>query len=139
MALPYAVFSGGGPPIGFDSGARASASSSARVQAPAESAVVAAEAARRRARKRRRQQARQYDYADATMDYDVDPDWGAPPLTSTTASDSGAGPLGFAGTVTKVGDQATGLATLGGDEFGAGPSVPMLPHTWTSDEGQGRP
>ncbi|OBK33636.1 hypothetical protein A5658_13140 [Mycobacterium sp. 1245111.1] len=139
LALPYAVFSGGGPPVGFDSGARASASSSARLKAPAESAaVVAAEAARRRARKRRRQQAQQYDYADATMDYDVDPGRAAPPA-STTASDSGAGPLGFAGTVTKVGDHATGLATLGGDAFGGGPSVPMLPHTWTSDEGQGRP
>jgi len=139
MALPYAVFAGGGPPIGFDSGARAGVSSSARLKAPAESAaVVAAEAARRRARKRRRQQAHRYDYADATMDYDVDPDWDAPPLTSTTASDSGAELLGFAGTVTKVGDQATGLATLGGDELGGGPRIPMLPHTWTSDEGQHR-
>jgi PPE-repeat protein len=136
MALPYAVFTGGGPPIGFDSGARASAGSSARLKAPAESAaVVAAEAARRRARKRRRQSVHKYDYADATMDFGVDPEWGAPPVASTTASDAGAGALGFAGTVTKVGDQATGLATLGDDEFG-GPRVPMLPHSWTPEEGR---
>jgi PPE-repeat protein len=48
------------------------------------------------------------------------------------ASDRGAGPLGFAGTVSKGSGQAAGLATLPSDEFGGGPSMPMLPNTWDS-------
>lgn len=136
MALPYAFFAGGGPPINFDSGAKAGVAASARAKAPAESAgVAAAEAARRRSRRKRTQQAHKHDYADATMDYDVDPEWGSAPSASTAASDSGAGSLGFAGTVTKSTEQAAGLATLDGDDFGPGPRLPMLPHTWTPDEG----
>jgi PPE-repeat protein len=64
------------------------------------------------------------------MNIDVDPDWGAPP---TVASDQGAGPLGFAGTVSKGSTQAAGLATLSDDEFGGGPTMPMLPGTWDPD------
>jgi PPE-repeat protein len=143
LAFPYLIAVGGGPSIGFDFGARASVGSSARLKAPAESAAVAAAAAtRRRARKRKHQQAFRHDFADATMDYEVDPDWGGPspdePVAST-ASGSGAGPLGFAGTVANGGEQATGLATLADDDFGGGPSVPMLPHTWANEEGQDRP
>ena len=73
------------------------------------------------------------------MDYDIDRDWGAPatdgPVASKTASDSGAGSLGFAGTASKASEQAAGLATLPSDDFGGGPSVPMLPHTWTQGAG----
>ena len=62
------------------------------------------------------------------------------PVASTDGvSGSGSGPLGFAGTVANAGEQATGLATLPGDDFGGGPSMPMLPHTWTADEGRDRP
>jgi PPE-repeat protein len=144
LAFPYLIAAGGGPSIGFDSGARAGVGSWARLKAPAESAAVAAAAAtRRRARKRKHQQAFKHDFADATMDYEVDPDWGGPspdePVASTAASGSGAGPLGFAGTVLNAGEQATGLATLPDDDFGGGPSVPMLPHTWAPEEGQDRP
>jgi PPE-repeat protein len=100
-------------------------------KAPEMAAAVAAAAAKRSTRRRRR--ARQRDFADefADMNVDVDPDWG----TSTEASDRGAGPLGFSGTVSKHSEQATGLATLTDDGFGTGPSMPMLPNTWTS-EGQ---
>lgn len=137
LAIPYAVFTGGGPPINFDSGAKAGVAASARLKAPGESAeVAAAEAARRRTRRRRTQQARKYDYADATMDYEVDPDWADPSQPGPVASDSGGGSLGFAGTVQKSSDHATGLATLESDDFGGGPSVPMLPHTWTAEQGQ---
>ena len=41
--------------------------------------------------------------------------------------------MGFAGTAR--GDaavEAAGLATLAGDGFGGGPSVPMVPGTWES-------
>lgn len=134
FAFPYVVAANGGPPIGFDSGARAGAAASARLKAPGESAgVAAAEATRRRVRKRRQQQAQQHDYADATMDYEPRSDG-----PGASASDSGAGPLGFAGTVTHARQQPAGLATLA-DDFGGGPSMPMLPHTWTPDDDQERP
>jgi PPE-repeat protein len=144
LAFPYLIAAGGGPSIGFDSGAKAGVGSSARRKAPAESAAVAAAAAtRRRARKRKHQQAYKHDYADATMDYETGPGWSGPsndePVVSTTTSGSGAGPLGFAGTVVNAGEQATGLAALPDDDFGGGPSMPMLPHTWTPEEGQDRP
>jgi PPE-repeat protein len=72
------------------------------------------------------------------MNVDVDPDWGAPPsgqpVASTVVSDTGAGPLGFAGTVRKdSGAQAAGLTALAGVEFGAGPTMPMVPGTWDPD------
>jgi PPE-repeat protein len=144
FAFPYLVAVGGGPSIGFDSGAKGRIIASARLRAPAESAAVAAaSAARRRARKRSHQQLHRHDYADATMDYEVDPDWDASPpdqpVAAPMGSESGAGSLGFAGTTANVGEPATGLATLRDDDFGGGPSTPMLPHTWTPEEGQGRP
>jgi PPE-repeat protein len=58
------------------------------------------------------------------MNVGVEPDW------TTAASDRGAGPLGFAGTVSNDSGRATGLATLSDDGFGGGPSVPMLPNSW---------
>lgn len=70
------------------------------------------------------------------MDVDVEPDWDEP-AASTAASDRGAGPLGFAGTVSRGSTHATGLATLPSDDFDGGPSSPMLPHTW-SPEGSPR-
>ena len=107
-------------------------------RAPAAAAAVAA-AAKERTRSRRRQRAKQRGQADEYMDMnvDVDPDWGA----STAASDRGAGPLGFAGTMSKSSEKATGLATLSDDGYGNGPSMPMLPNTWSPEvppgEGKG--
>jgi len=79
-----------------------------------------------------------HDFANATMDYDVDPNWGSPPhdepVAASVASDSGAESLGFSGTVSKTSEQAAGLAALPSDDFGGGPSLPMLPHTWTQGE-----
>jgi PPE-repeat protein len=55
--------------------------------------------------------------------------------TSAVASGQGAGPLGFAGTAAKEADiAAAGLATLAGDGFGSGPSVPMVPGTWEPEQ-----
>ncbi|MGB6511409.1 MAG: PPE family protein, partial [Mycobacterium sp.] len=84
------------------------------------------------ARGRRRQQVQQREYADAFMDLEVDPDRDAP-----MASDRGAGSLGFAGTVAKGSEQAAGLATLPGDDFGGGPSMPTLLHTWWPEAPRG--
>jgi PPE-repeat protein len=101
---------------------------------PAAAAVAAV--GRHKSRVRRRRHAEMHDHADefADMNVEVDPEWSASPgdeaVTSTAASDRGAGPLGFAGTVTKGGEQAAGLATLSGNGFGGGPSMPMVPGTW---------
>jgi PPE-repeat protein len=138
FGFPYLMAVGGGPGIGFDSGAATRVAASTKLRAPAESAALAgAAAARRRARKRRHQQAYRYDFADefADMNVDVQPPSAAPaaegPVGSAAASDRGTGQLGFAGTVrhdTVTG--AAGLATLKGDGFGGGPDMPMLPGTW---------
>jgi PPE-repeat protein len=113
-----------------------SASSSAKRKAPEPdtAAAAAAAAAREAARARRRQRSRQRGYGDEFMDMnvEVDPDWDEP--ASTAASDRGAGTLGFAGTASKDAvTQAAGLTTLAGDEFGSGPTMPMLPGTWEPD------
>ncbi|HXO81647.1 MAG TPA: PPE family protein [Mycobacterium sp.] len=99
-------------------------------KSPAAAAAIAA-ATREKTRTRRRRRIVQRDHADefADMNVDVDPDWG----TSAEASDRGAGPLGFAGTVSKGSEQAVGLATLSDDGYGSGPSMPMLPNTWSPD------
>jgi PPE-repeat protein len=96
----------------------------------AAAAAAASTAARRRARRRKQTEVRR-EYADeyADLDPDIDPD--AP--SEAAASDSGAGPLGFAGTISKRAAQAAGLAVLGGDRFGGGPAMPMVPGTWDPD------
>jgi PPE-repeat protein len=126
---PYAIAP---PGIGFGSGMTASASASAKKKAPEPDSAAAAAAlgAGQAARRRRRQRARQRDYGDEFMDMDVDvePDWDA----GSVASDSGAGSLGFTGTA-RTRAVAAGLTALAGDEFGGGPTLPMLPGTWDPD------
>ena len=138
---PYAV---GPPGIGFDSGMSVAAASRAKRKAPEPDSAGAAAAAvvrdQRRARRRRRAILR--DHADefANMNIEVDPNWDGPPDDQPLASNNGAGPLGFAGTVRNEAiERAAGLAMLAGDEFGGGPTVPMLPGSWESDAGQPKP
>jgi PPE-repeat protein len=111
---------------------------------PAAAAVSAV--GRDKTRTRRRRQAEMRDHADefADMNVEVNPDWTAQadrePVAAAVASDRGAGPLGFGGTVDKdTTAQATGLATLNGNGFGGGPTMPMVPGTWDPDapEGEG--
>lgn len=64
----------------------------------------------------------------------MDPDWDEP---ATTASGRGARNLGFAGTARKEFAAAAGLITLAGDEFDGGPSMPMMPGTWTPEDAKG--
>ncbi|HWF71292.1 MAG TPA: PPE domain-containing protein, partial [Mycobacterium sp.] len=97
---PYAV---GPPGIGVGSGMSTIAGASAKKKgSEPEAAAVAAAAARQEARARRRRRAGLRGYGDEFMEMNinVDPDWGAPP-EQALASDHGAGPLGFAGTVRK--------------------------------------
>ena len=144
FAPPYVI---GPPGVGARSGMSLGAKTqepTSRGSAKAIAPAVAAAAAAASGRVRRRRRAKQRGYGDEYMDMnvEVDPDWGAPPggpVASTVASDQGAGPLGFAGTVSKGTTQAAGLATLSDDEFGGGPTMPMLPGTWDPDapEGEG--
>jgi PPE-repeat protein len=140
---PYVV---GGPTIGSGIGASAKTqepTSRGSAKAPEAAAAGAAAMASARSRRRRRKKQRGYGDEYADMNIDVDPDWGDlpadQPIASTTASDQGAGNLGFAGTVPKGSPQAAGLATLSDDEFGGGPTMPMLPGSWGSEapEGEG--
>lgn len=141
---PYVV---GPPGMGTGSGMAASASSSAKRKAPEpdSAAAAAAASAREAARARRRQRQRQRGFGDEYMDMnvDVDPDWGGPPPSrESVASEQGAGNLGFAGTARRESvAEAAGLTTLAADEFGGGPTMPMMPGTWGSggdDAGAGQ-
>ncbi|MDQ2625889.1 MAG: PPE family protein, partial [Actinomycetota bacterium] len=56
------------------------------------------------------------------------------PAAGTAQSASGAGRVGFAGTLEhETGSAVTGLTTL--TDSTAGPAVPMLPHTWEGPGG----
>jgi PPE-repeat protein len=79
----------------------------------------------------------QRGYADEYVDLDSDVGAGPPP--ETVASDRGARPLGFAGTVSQQVAEAAGLTVLPGDGFGGGPTVPMVPGTWDSDKDPAAP
>ncbi len=131
---PYVVAP---PGIGFGSGISARASSSAKSKAPEPDTVaaVAAATAREAARARRRGRAQQRGHGDEFMDMNVDvnPDWGG----RSSASDRGAGNLGFSGTAPdQTVTAAAGLITLVADEFDSGPRMPMVPRSWDRDGGR---
>ncbi len=115
------------------------------VQAPAATipAGAAAATSRTKGRARRRRRAAMRDHADEFVDMDADMGDGSDRgdserLVSATASRNGAGTLGFAGTAHKTAAaRAAGLTMLGGDEFGGGPPVPMVPGTWDRHESEG--
>jgi PPE-repeat protein len=137
-AYPYIV---GGPGIGSDTGMSVGAQRKAPEPDIAAAAAAAGVSAREKQRARRRRRAGMRGYGDEFMDMnvEVDPDWGDPsgaePVASTVASDRDAGNLGFAGTARTAADvEASGLATLAGEEFGGGPAVPMVPGTWDPDQ-----
>jgi PPE-repeat protein len=137
-AYPYLV---AGPTVGTGTGMSTSAQRKGSEPDSAAAAAAAAAVARTAARARRRRRAGLRGHGDEFMEMnvEVDPDWGGPPgevpVVSTVASDQGAGPVGFAGTAYKEAESpAAGLTKLAGDEFGGGPSLPMLPSTWEPDE-----
>jgi PPE-repeat protein len=137
-AYPYLV---GGPGIGTGAGMSSSAHRKAwEPDASAAAAAAGASAAeKQRARRRRRAGMRDryhgYEFMDLDRDAGSAPDPALQPAVSgaSSASDQGAGPLGFAGTARHDAAEAAGLTTLAGDEFGNGPTLPMLPGTWESD------
>jgi PPE-repeat protein len=126
---PYAV---GPPGFGLGSGTSSGVSAGDKKKAAAPYAAAATAAARdlHRSRRRRRAGARGYDHEFMEMNINVDPDWSPP---AATASHRGAGPLGFTGTARRRAVAATGLATIEDDDFGGGPTMPMLPGSWNVD------
>ncbi len=130
---------------GFPAADKLRSSSRAKAQTPApdKAAVpsVTATATREKPRARRRQRVtvkqlgRGYEYMD--LDDSLGPDEGATGdqhVTSTAASDQGAGTLGSAGTTrSTAAAEPAGLTSLAGDSFGESPTMPMLPGTWGSD------
>ncbi|OBH11214.1 PPE family protein [Mycobacterium sp. E1747] len=135
-AFPYLV---GGPTLDLGTGMGAGAQRKAPEPDSAAAAAAAAASAREQRRARRLRQAGLRDRYRGYEFMDLDPDGGSTvegpvaPASSAAASDSGAGTLGFAGTASKGSVQATGLATLAGDDFGGGPSLPLLPGSWQGD------
>jgi PPE-repeat protein len=129
---PYAL---GPPGIGAGSGmassARAGEGKKAAEPFAAAAATTAAERGQLRSRRRRRAGMRGYAHEFMDMNIAVDPDFAGP----TATSDSGAGPLGFSGTVHKRIAAAAGLATLDHDDFGSGAVLPMVPGTWNTYQG----
>jgi PPE-repeat protein len=98
-------------------------------------AAAAATSAGERQRARWRRRAAMRDHYRGYEFMDLVPDSGTPvaAAASSLASGRGAGSLGFAGTASKDVSEAAGLTTLGGDEYGNGPALPMLPGTWEAD------
>lgn len=124
FGYPYAV---GPPGTGFGSGMSASAGAQKKAS-ETDTAAAAAPAATREQVRRRRRRAKVIDrgYRHEYLDLDSD--------AAVTASDQGAGPLGFAGTAGKAAaGQAAGLTTLAGESLGGGPTMPMMPSSWISD------
>ncbi|QZA07357.1 PPE family protein [Mycolicibacter heraklionensis] len=88
---------------------------------------AAAAAARDRSRARRRRAARGHADEFIYVYADDDPH----PGPSTRASDRSAGALGFAGAQAQPGRPAAGLATLAGNGLSDGPTLPLLPESWS--------
>ncbi len=129
-AFPYLV---GGPGIGAGSGMGSGAQRKAPEPDAAAAAASAASSLSERQRARRRRRAAMKDHYRGYEFVDLEPDAGPEPDGGSVASDSGAGRLGFTGTTPTGTAVATGLTTLANDEFGDGPSIPMLPGDWGSD------
>jgi hypothetical protein len=139
--VPYAV-AGRDPGEGFSPTARDTTGAKAPAASiPAAASGVAASAAARRKRRRKQQEdIKGRGFADAYMDYEDEPEQEQPPRAEprVTASERGAGPMGFSGTVDNGGKgtaHVTGLTTLAGDPFGGGPKAPMLPGSWDPSGG----
>ncbi len=135
-AMAYAVY-GGHPGGGFSPTVRDS--TSAKAPASGSSAAVASAAAlsaaeRRKRRRKKGGEIKDRAYADEYMDYDEDPAPREPrPEPRVSASEKGAGPMGFTGAVSGE-ESAAGMAELTGDSFGNGPTNPMLPGSWNPDD-----
>lgn len=134
FSYPYVV---GPPGIGSGSGmgarAKQKASKPDTAAAPAAAAVGEQAGGRRRRRAGLADRGHRYEY----LDPDTATGAAAGGVAAVAGSDRGAGPLGFTGTADRPGaGQAAGLTALAGDSFSGGPTVPMLPSSWSVDTDQ---
>jgi PPE-repeat protein len=152
LPAPAAAPAAGGPPpptgpAGFPYIAggldmRSAATDEAKARDPQSKALsapgsaVAGAAAREQgvARRRRRSGMRGHRNEFMDMNFEVKPDWSAPPSAQaamSAASHDGAAPLRLVDTTAREAPaRAAGLTTLTSNAFGGGPTVPMLPNTW---------
>lgn len=103
---------------------------------PAASAASIQEKTRARRQRRAKVEVRGrgYEYMDLDDNLNDNAGHGPDAAPTTTASDLGAQRMGFAATARRSAVvDAAGLTMLAGDEFGSGPSTPMIPSTWTPD------
>ena len=116
---------------------RESTSDTASAPAAAAAATTRDQAqARRRRRAKSKMLGRGYEYMDPEPEPEAAAN-GHERAAAATASDQGAGVLGFAGTAASVAaGEPAGLTTLAGDSFGSGPTVPMVPRSWSFDSGE---
>ncbi|WP_046321122.1 PPE domain-containing protein [Mycobacterium sp. UM_Kg1] len=135
-AFPYMIGFGGGPGVGFNTNNRTGTGTGAQAKSPASDSAAEESAARRQARNRRRRRAQLHEQARQYADMDVDPEWETPDA-APSASQGGAGQLGFGGSVVKHDVQEAGLATLAGDSFSGLPIEPLMPSTWTGQSSDG--
>ena len=85
-------------------------------------------------RRKRGGQVKDRAYADEYLDYDEDPVPPRPtPERDVQASQSGASPMGFTGAIAGEQSAPAGITELSGDTFGAGPTNPMLPGSWSPE------
>ena len=119
-----------GPTLNEGSGAKALVP-----EATPAAAVLSSVQAKERARRRRAQRLKDEGNRDEYMDLDADaPPQEPAPHHTTSASDRGAGPIGFTGTETRArGVTAAGLAEVATDPMSDRPTTPMLPTTWDAD------
>lgn len=130
---PYIV---GPPGLGAGADIRAGARAEQRSAEPAAAAAAASPAQRDQARRRRRQRSGVIDPGHRYEYLDADPDADTAGKTPATASDRGAGPMGFAGTVHAAEAAPVGLTTIGGDPLDDGPRMPLLPSSWGPESGE---
>ncbi|BBX91598.1 PPE family protein [Mycolicibacterium boenickei] len=126
---PYLI---GSPGVAVPAAARAKSATTVKRKAPEpDMAAAGAGEQAREARARRRRRAAMRDRGHGNEYMDIEP--GLPPGPAPTVSDRGAGPLGFSGVRDQPDARTTGLTALDDAEFGAGPTVPLLPSTWDPD------
>jgi PPE-repeat protein len=110
---------------------KTAAAVAAALAAPAAVSLAARDRIRAKRRAQAHQHGRKYQFAFLGDDADAATSIDPPDVDVTAVSESGSGPLGFAGTVPKTAvAQAHGLADVSSDGFDEAPQEPMLPRTW---------
>lgn len=135
--LSYLVF--GGPSGGGEGPTLIDRGKGQTVPADVAASAAASSQASNQQRTRRRRRTVMRDNADEFMDLNSGPEAipEEPPDSTTQPSPHGAGRLGFTGTATHA-DKILpeGLVTLSAP-FGSGPTQPMLPNTWGTEDPPG--